>query len=555
VRRAFVTIGVLVAIAVGSTSAVRAEVGTPAAQESVRLLERGCFGHHPYPIHHPSIPDAVRFLEQATFGPTPAMIAEVRAIGFEGFLGLQFAARRPSYPDLGLWPSTPPATCDATCQRDNYSMYPLQRRFFTNALTRHDQLRQRVAFALNQIFVISGAHPELRLPSRMLPYLEVLDRHAFGSFRDLLTDVTLNAGMGRYLDMVDNNRSAPNENYARELLQLFSVGVNMLNDDGTLKLDASGAEIPTYDQATITAFARVFTGWTFAPSSMSGVPNYAAPMVPAAPEAHDQDPKTLLNGVTLPAGRDAATDLRDALDNVFAHPNVAPFISKNLIQHLVTSNPSPAYVGRVTQVFRRSHGNLRTVVRAILLDGEARHPNLARLPDYGHLREPVLWLTSLLRAFHTTGATTDFVLGDSFLPADVRMSQDVFRSPSVFNFFPPDHVVAGDDLLGPEFAIYTTATAIARINLALDVVFKTMPTSTDRPLGTWIDFTHWKPLGADPGRLVTVLDHLMLHGTMPSSMREVVVRAVRAIPASDPLKRVRTAVYLVATSPYYLVER
>jgi hypothetical protein len=189
-------------------------------------------------------------------------------------------------------------------------------------------------------------------------------------------------------------------------------------------------------------------------------------------------------------------------------------------------------VGRVTQVFRRSHGNLRTVVRVILLDGEARHPNLARLPDYGHLREPV-----------------------PFLPADVRMRQDVFRSPSVYNFFPPDHVVAGDDLLGPEFAIYTTATAIARINLALDVVFKTMPTSTDRPLGTWIDFTHWKPLGADPGRLVTVLDHLMLHGTMPSSMREVVVRAVRAIPASDPLKRVRTAVYLVATSPYYLVER
>jgi uncharacterized protein (DUF1800 family) len=348
VRRAFTTIGVVIACVVGSVAVASADGGhsTDVAKfhDVLRVVETHRSGHrhhHHHHRHHPTIPQTVRFLEQATFGPTPGLIAYVRHVGFEAYLHEQFAARRHGHPDLGLWPSTPPATCDAVCQRDNYSMYPLQRRFFQNALTRHDQLRQRVAFALNQIFVISGAHPELRLPSRMQPYLDVLDQHAFGSFRELLTDITLNAGMGRYLDMVDNHRSAPNENYARELLQLFSIGVNMLNDDGTPRLDAAGAEIPTYDQATITAFARVFTGWTFAPSPVAGVTNYAAPMVPAAAGAHDTDPKTLLNGVTLPGGRDAITDLHDALDNVFAHPNVAPFISKNLIQHLVTSNPSP----------------------------------------------------------------------------------------------------------------------------------------------------------------------------------------------------------------------
>ncbi len=312
-----------------------------------------------------SVPDAVRFLEQSTFGPTPALVAHDQRVGFEAFLEEQFAAQPSPYPALEPWPSSPPATCNAVCQRDNYSMYPLQARFFKDAVTGPDQLRQRVVFALNQIFVISGVHPELRLPSRMLPYLEVLDRHAFGHFPALVTDITLNPGMGRYLDMVNNDRSAPNENYARELLQLFTIGVNLLNPDGTPHRDPTGAEIPSYDQATITAFARVFTGWTFASPPGPGLVNYAHPMVPAAPGAHDIGAKTLLNGVILPAGGDAASDLHHALHNIVTHPNVAPFVSKNLIQHLVTSNPSPQYVRRVALVFQRTHGDLKAVIRAI----------------------------------------------------------------------------------------------------------------------------------------------------------------------------------------------
>ena len=171
----------------------------------------------------PTVAQAVRFLEQATFGPTPDLIAHVQRVGFSAFLDEQFNLPLPAYPNLGYWPSNPPMTCTDACYRDNYTMYPLQVRFFQNAVTGPDQLRQRVAFALNQILVISAVNPNLRLPSRMLPYLEVLDRNAFGNFRQLLTDITLNPGMGRYLDMVGNHKRAPNENYARELLQLFSA--------------------------------------------------------------------------------------------------------------------------------------------------------------------------------------------------------------------------------------------------------------------------------------------------------------------------------------------
>jgi uncharacterized protein (DUF1800 family) len=500
----------------------------------------------------PTVDEAVRFLEQATFGPTAELIAQVQQVGLDAFINEQFALPTPPFPILDNWPQSIPSTCTGTCQRDNYSMYPLQVGAFSAFLTSPYQLRLRVLFALNQIFVVSAVDGDLRQPSRMLPYLQVLWNGAFGNFRQLLTDITLNPAMGQYLDTVGNNQTAPNENYARELLQLFTIGLNQLNLDGTVQFDATGDPIPSYDQNTITAFARVFTGWGFAPPRTVGVPNYIDPLVPVSENSHDRQAKTLLNGVTLPAGRDARTDLRDALDNVFAHPNVGPFIGQRLIQQLVTSNPSPAYVQRVAGVFRTTGGDVKSVVRAILLDPEAR----AEPADgvYGHLREPVLWITSFFRPFGPL-LVTDYVLSDSFLPAGLQMGQDLFRSPSVFNFYPPDFVVAGDSVLGPEFAIYSTSTARARTNFAYQVVYKTMSTNANRPTGTWIDAARLTSLASDPAGLVDALNHLLLHGRMTAGMRSTVVSSTTAIAASNALGRVRNAIYLIVTSSQYLVGR
>ena len=505
----------------------------------------------------PTFDEAARFLEQATFGPTADLIAHVQEVGFDMFVSEQFALPSPAFPILDNWPQNIPSSCTGTCPRDNYSMYPLQVGAFTAFLTSPYQLRLRVLFALNQIFVVSAVDADLRQPSRMLPYLQVLWNGASGSFRQLLTDITLNPAMGQYLDTVSNNQTAPNENYARELLQLFTIGLNQLNPDGTLQLDAAGEPIPTYDQSTITAFARVFTGWGFAPPRTAGITNYIDPLVPVGENSHDRQPKTLLEGVTLPAGRDAPTDLRDALDNVFAHPNVGPFIALRLIQQLVTSNPSPAYVQRVATVFRSTGGDVKSVVRAVLLDQEARtDPAAGASPDAvaGHLREPVLWMTSFLRLFGPL-LVTDYVLSDSFLPNGLQMGQDLFRSPSVFNFYPPDFVVAGDSVLGPEFAIYSTSTARARTNFAYQVIYKTMSTNANRPTGTWIDLSRLTSLAGDPANLADALNHFLLHGRMSPAMRATIVSSVSAIAASNALGRIRNAIYLVVTSPQYLVGR
>jgi hypothetical protein len=499
----------------------------------------------------PSFEETLRFLHQATFGPTPELVARVQEIGFDAFLNEQFALTAPIIPLPDNWPSSVPEGCVETCVRDNYTVYPVQVGAFALFMTSEHQLRFRVMLALSQIFVVSAMDGNLRQPSRFLPYLRVLADAAFGNVRQLLTDITLNPAMGRYLDTVNNTRTAPNENYGRELLQLFSIGVNLLNIDGTPQLDAEGQPIPAYDQSTITAFARVFTGWTFAPRRVDGVTNYIDPLVPGAAGNHDKDPKTLLNGVTLPGGGDAPTDLRDALDNIFAHANVAPFLSFRLIQHLVASNPSPAYVARVATVFRNTGGDMKSVVRAILLDEEARSAPAGGVA--GHLRQPVLWITSWLRPFGAR-VVTDFVLGDSYLPGGLAMGQDLFRPASVFSFYPPTYVVAGDDVLGPEFAIYSTTTALARANFAYQVIYKKMTTSGNRPVGTWLDLGGLEPAAANPAAIVDVLNAVFLLGRMSPEMREAIIASTTAIPATNGLGRLRNMLYLVVTSPQYLVE-
>jgi uncharacterized protein (DUF1800 family) len=536
----------------------------------------------------PSRADTVRFLEQSTFGPTAELVAHVQDIGFEAFLNEQFAAPMGEYPELEFWPPRRPPSCTGTCQTDNYTLYLLQRHFFSNALYGQDQVRQRVAFALGQILVVSAV--DVRLPSWMRGYQQLLYRSAFGNFRQLLYDMTLNPAMGRFLNILNNRcqtrtppevevcrnglSSKPNENYAREILQLFSIGTFLLHQDGTRQLDDSGNPIATYDQHTVEEFARVLTGWILAPAlagpaDIGGiVPNYRDPIRvrrdgQGREDYHDRGPKTLLNGFALPGAQSQEQELNAAIDNIIQHQNVAPFISKQLIQHLVTSNPSPGYVERIAGVFaarRDSLTQLQEVVRAILLDPEARgdFKDPAAEPNYGKLREPVLFITHILRAFK---ATSDGVLDALNVERSAigsgAMSQEVFKAPSVFNFYPPTARVPGETgVLGPQFTIFSSLTSLRRDNFVNRVIFATIPADPPhRPTGTSIDLAMWDALGNDPDRLITALDELLLHGTMSGEMRPIIREAVASIPADDRRLRVQTAIYLIATSPQYQVQR
>jgi uncharacterized protein (DUF1800 family) len=515
------------------------------------------------PAAPPSDLETVRFLNQAAWGPSPALAQQVQQTGLDTYLNDQFSLPLPSYPTLTpYWPNSRPSDCTGNCQRDNYSIYQLQLRFYRRALTEPDQLRQRVASALNQIFVVSAVDGDLNMQQRMLPYLKILDKHAFGNFRDLMYDVTRNPGMGRYLDMAFNKKSAPNENYARELLQLFTIGLDELNPDGTPKLDANGNRIPTYTEDQVVAFAKAFTGWILAPQPATDVDNYFDPMVVRLDSSnkeidHDTTAKTLLNGFTIPANTPAATELNLAIDNIFNHPNVGPFIGKLLIQKLVRSNPSPAYIARVTAAFNGQggtpRGDMKATLRAILMDPEARPRILVNNGTQGHLKEPILYTTSLLRAFNVGDPTTDFVLGESYLPSQIRMAQDLYRSPSVFNFYSPSYTVPGTQMLGPEFGIYSSSTAFNRSNFAYEVIFKKMPIDTNnRPEGTWIDFSAWTAQAGDPERLVDALSRTLLGGPMKLRNKQVVIAAIADIPPSDALRRVQEAVYLITSSHKFL---
>jgi len=497
--------------------------------------------------------EAARFLNHASFGPTQESIAEVVRRGYEGYLNDQFDLPWVATASLPDMPYRVPSDCKDICWRDNYSIYPLQLRFYRNALQGQDQLRQRVAFALSQIFVVSGRDSDLWMPTSLLPYIEMLEQNAFGKYRDLIEAVTLSPAMGRYLDMAGNRSGAPNENYARELLQLFSVGLYELTPGGKVRT-LKGKPKPTYNQNTITEFARAFTGWDLGEEIGPETENFKSPMVLVANgKYHDIYDKHLLRGFTAPQNQFPADDLKAALDNVASHPNVAPFISFRMIQRLVTANPSPAYVARVAAVFRKSQGDLRRVVKAILLDREALRPPGK---NAGHLREPVLWLTHLLRAFDTGPATTDFVLGETYLSSNLRMGQDVYRSPTVFNYFPPDFKVPGEKLYGPEFALYQSTDVVNRANMAYALIYhKLEPWGHYRPTGTWLNLEPLEPLADDPKALAEELNLRMLNGAMMPATRTLLENTIAQISRQDRAERVRYAVYSLAVSPEYLIER
>jgi uncharacterized protein (DUF1800 family) len=492
--------------------------------------------------------DAVRFLEQASWGPTPADVVHIKAIGFKAYLEEQFntpvvnVSKGSNYPDLPFpvddqgtaCPTSSPGDPNynqSVCNRDQFSMYPLRRTYYTNAVYGPDQLRQRVAFALHQILVVSGIDP-LSRPSWMTIYLQALDRGAFGNYRTLLNDITLNPSMGEYLDMRVSTRTNPNENWAREVLQLFSIGVNELNLDGTPKLDAQGAPIPSYAQTTVNEFTRVFTGWNLNPVLIApATNNWRDPMVPRGGTTHDTAAKTLLNGFTTTAcgppttnAACAQSDLTAALDNIFAHPNVGPFISKQLIQHLVTSNPSPPYVARVATAFNNdcqglyplqgctnARGNMKAVIQAILLDPEARG-DVKTDPKFGKLREPAHLINNVLRAFNAKSfdklANSDGVF-DSRSTVDFTgsLDQTLFLPATVFSYYQPGYEVPGAKILGPAFGILSTATTLRRANNINTLIYtgvtpNTNPTafSPDRPRGTSLDLTNLEALASEAGK-------------------------------------------------------
>jgi len=479
---------------------------------------------------------AGRLLEQSTFGPTPALIQHVQQVGLQGFLTEQFNATASTYPTPGA--------------NDDISL--VKKRFFTNALKGTDQLRQRTAWALAQVFVVSNQ--KIGDPTAFTEWMKMLQKDAFGNFATLLTDVTLSPTMGRYLDMVNNDKpnsgSEPNENYAREILQLFSIGLAQLNPDGTPQVDGNGIPVPTYTQDTIIGFAHVFTGWTYPTKSGAtarfGNPEYyVGPMIPFD-NHHDTGTKLLLNGATLGSGGTSQVDLTAALQNIFLHPNVGPFISKQLIQHLVTSNPSPEYVARITGAFNDNgsgvRGDLKAVINAILMDPEARRgDDVAQVqPSDGKLKEPVLFMTNLLR---TMNATSDGANLDSYAS---DMKEEPFESPTVFNFYPPDNGIPGTTLLGPEFRIFNSTTAISRVNFVNDLVYGSISSTTTTDISTYLG------LAPNPGALVDSLANVMLHGQISDNARSTIVTTITGI--TDNTRRTKSAIYLIGSSSQFQVQ-
>ena len=543
--------------------------------------------------------DRARFLQQATFGSTPALDVRLRRIGLKTWLAEQFSAQYPSignpYPNFTDFSTAnqnalPPAGCGPlntpdtatynACIRDHYSMYPIQTWFFREAFYGEPQLRHRVAWSLSQIWVISGVGTQQS--NHMVVYHKLLSKNAFGNYRDLMKDMTLNAGMGNYLDMMRSTRTSPNENYPREILQLFSIGLYMLNQDGTVQVDTGGNPIPTYDQNTVNNFTKVFTGWrdcrvlsAACPSQIAGVSNYTDPME-LATNNHDLTAKTLLSypgstttNIAACSGCAAAAiatyannSLDQALTNIFNHPNVGPFVSRQLIQHLVTSDPTPAYVGRVAAVFNNNglgvRGDLKAVVRAILLDPEARG-DIKTDPNYGKLREPVQLITNVFRAFDVKNAALTGPSDGVVMNLPNNLLQNVFFAPTVFNYYSPDYVIPGTTLNGPEFGIMTTGTSVGRANVWNTMVYGQINVALpNTPAGTRLDLTEMQALAAaDPtgNSLVDALNWRLMHGRMSQQMKSAILTAVAAEPAANTLNRARAAIYLVATSSQFQIQR
>jgi uncharacterized protein (DUF1800 family) len=493
---------------------------------------------------------AARLLDQATFGPTTAAIAQVQQIGISAWIQSQF-----NQPTTTLAP-IPTSPLPAVCLAANTAYPCAESEWWQTVITAPDQLRQRVAFALSEMFVISTQ----TVPGQTIPaFHNMLANDAFTNFATIMHDVSVSPGMGAYLNMLNSAKPGTgqiaNENYARENMQLFTIGLYLLNQDGTQQLDGSGNPVPAYTQAQVQAFARAYTGWTYgnATATVTKFPNstqdWVDPMQPVD-SSHDTTSKTLLNSIVLPGGQTATQDLAGALGNLFNHPNAGPFVCKQLIQHLVTSTPSPAYVSRVAAVFANNgngvRGDMQAVITAILTDDEARAGDTNPSFDGGHFREPILFLTAMMRAFNFTN-TSDTSAWNSLSSYSNTLGETPYRYNSVFSFFPPSYVIPGTTINAPEFAIENTATATLQESLANNIVNNKITSFTVDLSNT----SSWGTLAATPANLVNSLNALLMHSQMSSAMQTTIVNAIT--PLTSNAQRVRIAIYLIITSPQYKI--
>ncbi len=541
-----------------------------------------------------SAPESARFLTQATYGATRTEVERLRQIGYNAWLNEQFAASQTLHlPYLDLRKS----------QGEDVYQDTRQEAWWNAAMGAPDQLRQRVAFALSEVLVVSDQASSVDDAFALANYYDILVRNAFGNYRTLLGEVTLSPVMGHYLSMFKNRKPdltlniRPDENYAREIMQLFSVGLWQLNQDGTRKLDASNAPIPTYTQDTIRGFAYVFTGWNWAncprtgangqpweweycPSGPTGnegagwrLPmqaweNYHAVDGPNGPNFEkqllDYSNVALPNG-KLARGGTAMADLNAALDNVFNHPNVGPFLARRLIQRLVGSNPSPAYIGRVAAVFANNgsgvRGDLKATVKAILTDPEARWRG-APPANAGKLREPLLRQTQLWRALGASSNDGRFRYGWP----DYSTGQAALRSKTVFNFFLPDYQlpgeIAGLGLYSPEFQLLTDTYITRTTNdMAGSVQWYYYGNTGLDPANhdIVVDLRPEVALAAKPETLVTRYDLLLMGGTMSTGMTKTLVDEMNSIGLTSwsgaPQERVTDALFLISASPEYVIEK
>ncbi len=548
------------------------------------------------PVLAVSPEDAARFLDQATFGATDGDIHHLSQIGYQTWLNEQFniqqTLREPVVEQALLLNNPSCGTSDLKCNaslfvQNNQSEIYVQNAFWQQATGASDQLRQRVQYALSEQFVISGTTPAVQnMPRGEANYYDLLGADAFGNFRQLLQDVTLNPMMGQFLSMLQNDKgnanTDPDENYAREIMQLFTIGLNQLNDDGTQKLDSTGKPIPTYSNNDVMGLAKVFTGFSWnVPGNTSDTAwsncciyvgtGYGEDLLQmqAYPNHHSTEEKDFL-GVTIPASGspDPNGDLKIALDTLFNHPNVPAFFSKQLIQHLVTSNPSPAYVGRVAAIFKDNgqgvRGDMKAVITAILLDPEARDTAAdAGNPQYGKVREALLRYTNWARAFTAQSRNGGYFIGSTEDPI-WGLGQMTMRSPTVFNWFtpgfsPPATSIEQAGLVAPEMQMTNVTTVVGYLNYMQYAI------GSDAKNGSDIFSSYGEELNLanTPDQLVDRVNLLLMAGQMDSTLRSEILGAVSAIPIPSGdqnainaalTARVRTAVYLTMASPAFCTQ-
>ncbi|MCH8527334.1 MAG: DUF1800 family protein [Kiritimatiellae bacterium] len=571
----------------------------------------GRFGHGPASPPDPFVPpaaptvapdagEATRFLSQASFGARGSELQDLDSLDFAGWLDVQLAL-----PPTHHLPYVEARRAEILARTDGDSdgwQTPRQEAFWQHALTAPDQLRQRMAFALSQILVISQFGPlDVDHVGTTLYYDMLLD-HAFGNYRDLLEAVTLSPMMGTYLSMMRNQKPdpetghEPDENYAREIMQLFSIGLVQLHPDGSPVLDAEGRPIPSYTQDETVALAHVFTGWgphwdpndppRWNNGSLADPAGWFRwgrdPLRPMSfyPDFHDQEDRLIVGGVTVPGTLDGEARMAMALDALFHHPNVGPFLARNLIQRFVTSNPGPGYIQRVAEVFNDNvqgvRGDLGAVIRAILLDPEARHPAYRESLTQGKPDEPVLRMARMLRGLDLQPAKA----GDPrfFLSYQYGLPEQApLQSPSVFNFFQPVYQHPGPisdaGLLSPEFQIFSETTGIRQANAIFNAlnwgIWTPEPDDEGENLVLRLDFTPWVQLLNTPdlapaeaqNLLLDHLDALFLHGDMRPDLRQGILDAYASLPSwfdtseERQIQRVRMALYLILTSPEAFVTR